>query len=152
LTDSPLSPGSQPWTGAPIRVVVAKGGLDAHERGVHVVVLGLRDAGFEVVYLGLRATPEQIVGAAIQDDVDVIGISSLSGGHRNFVARILELLRKAGADPVVVVGGLITPDDQEHLIDAGVARIFGQGSLVRDIVEFLHVAVAERRARSVPNR
>jgi methylmalonyl-CoA mutase C-terminal domain/subunit len=135
------------WSDAPIRVVFAKGGLDAHERGAHVVVLGLRDAGFEIVYLGLRSTPEEIVGAAIQDDADVIGISSLSGGHRKFISRILELLNEEGADPVIVVGGLISSEDQEYLLSAGVSRIFGQGTLVRDIVEFLQQAVAARRAR-----
>jgi methylmalonyl-CoA mutase C-terminal domain/subunit len=141
------TPVQRGWNEAPIRVVFAKGGLDAHERGAHVVVLGLRDAGFEIVYLGLRSTPEEIVGAAIQDDADVIGISSLSGGHRKFISRILELLNDEGADPVIVVGGLISPDDQEYLLGAGVARIFGQGTLIRDIVGFLEGAVSVRRAR-----
>ncbi|MDA8280001.1 MAG: cobalamin-dependent protein [Actinomycetota bacterium] len=131
--------------GPPIRVVFAKGGLDAHERGAHVVVLGLREAGFEVVYMGLRRTPEEVVRAAVQEDADVIGVSSLSGGHRGFVHRILELLHEAGATPVVVVGGLIPDEDQSELLGAGVDRIFGQGALVSDIAEFLRGAVAERR-------
>lgn len=131
--------------GPPIRVIFAKGGLDAHERGAHVVVLGLREAGFEVVYMGLRRTPEEVVRAAVQEDADVIGVSSLSGGHRGFVQRIIELLREADAHPVIVVGGLIPEEDQPAMLQAGVDRIFGQGALVSDIAEFLHGAVAERR-------
>lgn len=138
--------------GRPIRVIFAKGGLDAHERGAHVVVLGLREAGFEVVYLGLRRTPEEIVRAVLQEDADVVGVSSLSGGHRGFVLRILRLLGEGGADPVVVVGGLISAKDQDELLGAGVARIFGQGSLVKDIADFLRAAVAERRARAGQDR
>lgn len=133
--------------GGPVRVVFAKGGLDAHERGAHVVVLGLREAGFEVVYLGLRRTPEEITQAAIQEDADVIGISSLSGGHRGFVSRILELLHEADADIIVVVGGLIPEADQEVLLKLGVARIFGQGALVTEIADFLYEATIERRKR-----
>lgn len=131
--------------GGPIRVVLAKGGLDAHERGAHVVVLGLREAGFEVIYMGLRRTPEEVVRAAVQEDADVVGISSLSGGHRGFVRRILELLQQEGADPVVVVGGLIPEEDQQSLLDAGVGRIFGQGALVSDIAQYLRTAVGARR-------
>ena len=140
------------WSRRPIRMVFAKAGLDAHERGAHVVVLGLREAGFEVVYLGLRRTPEEIVRAALQEDADVIGVSSLSGGHRGFVLRILELLRLEGGDPVVVVGGLVSKDDQEFLLNAGVARIFGQGSLVKDIASFLEGVVADRRAQAAENQ
>ena len=128
-------------------MIFAKGGLDAHERGAHVVVLGLREAGFEVVYLGLRRTPEQIVQAAIQEDADVIGISSLAGGHRNFVADVVQLLRDQDADVIVTVGGLIPPEDQAELLDLGVGRIFGQGASVNDIAAYLQAAVAERRAR-----
>ena len=133
------------YEGGPMRVVFAKGGLDAHERGAHVVVLGLREAGFEVVYMGLRRTPEEVVRAAVQEDADVVGISSLSGGHRGFVRRILELLQQQGADPVVVVGGLIPEEDHQPLLDAGVGRIFGQGALVSDIADYLRTAVAVRR-------
>lgn len=134
-------------TSAPIRVIFTKGGLDAHERGAHVVVLGLREAGFEVVYMGLRRTPEEIVRAAVQEDADVIGVSSLSGGHRSFVLGILDLLHEAEADPVVVLGGLIPDEEQPKLLEAGVGQIFGQGTLVSDIAEYLRQAVAERRAR-----
>ncbi|MHB8190910.1 MAG: cobalamin B12-binding domain-containing protein [Ferrimicrobium sp.] len=133
--------------GGPVRVVLAKGGLDAHERGVHVVVLGLREAGFEVVYLGLRRTPEEIVRAAIQEDADVIGISSLSGGHSGFVTHVLDLIHGEGADVTVVLGGLIPEADQTRLLGQGVARIFGQGALVSDIAEFLLDATIERRRR-----
>ena len=134
-----------PSASRPIRVVFAKAGLDAHERGVHVVVLGLREAGFEVVYLGLRRTPEEIVRAVVQEDADVLGLSSLADGHRGAVVRILELLAEQGADPIVVVGGLIPEQDHPMLISAGVARIFGPGSQVRDIAAFLENAVTERR-------
>ena len=140
--DGPADP-----EGGPIRMVFAKGGLDAHERGAHVVVLGLREAGFEVVYLGLRRTPEQIVQAAVQEDADVIGISSLAGGHRGFVVDVMRLLREQDADIIVTVGGLIPAEDQQELLDAGVGRIFGQGASVNDIAAYLRAAVAERRAR-----
>ena len=131
----------------PVRMIFAKGGLDAHERGAHVVVLGLREAGFEVVYLGLRRTPTEIVEAAIQEDADVIGVSSLSGGHRGFILEILTRLADAGADVVVVAGGLIPEDDQKQLLAAGVSRIFGQGALVGDMADYLRTATDERRAR-----
>lgn len=133
--------------GGPVRMIFAKSGLDAHERGAHVVVLGLREAGFEVVYLGLRRTPDQIVQAAIQEDADAIGLSSLAGAHRGFVREVIDRLREADADILVVVGGLIPREDHQELLDAGVARIFGQGSSVNDIATYLRTAVAERRAR-----
>jgi methylmalonyl-CoA mutase, C-terminal domain len=133
----------------PIRVVFAKGGLDAHERGAHAVVLGLREHGFEVIYMGLRRTADQIVQAAVQEDADVVGISSLSGGHRGFIKDVLAGLSKAGADPVVVAGGLIPEADQTELIAAGVSRIFGQGALVSDIAKYLEAEVGARRARSL---
>ncbi len=132
--------------GRPIRVIVTKGGLDAHERGAHAVVLGLRQSGFEVIYMGLRRTAGQIVEAAVQEDVDVVGISTLSGGHRRFIRDVLAGLRAAGADPVVVAGGLIPDADQRDLIDAGVSRIFGQGALISDIANYLQSAVEARRA------
>lgn len=143
--DEPRSGRAYATRERPIRMVFAKGGLDAHERGAHVVVMGLREAGFEVVYMGLRRTPEEVVRAAIQEDADVIGVSSLSGGHRKFVQRIIELLSEAGADPVVVVGGLVPEEDQPTLLQAGVDRIFGQGALVGDIADYLRGAVTDRR-------
>ena len=138
----------RPGTNRPIRVVLAKGGLDAHERGALTVTLGLRAAGFEVSYLGLRRTPDEVVAAAIRDGADVIGISTLSGGHRSFVTKVLERLREAGASPLVVVGGLVPADAQDELLNAGVARIFGQGALVSDIAEYLIGAVEKKRKES----
>lgn len=128
----------------PIRVIVAKGGLDAHERGAHVVVLGLREAGFEVIYLGLRRTPEEIWRAAVQEDVDVVGISSLSGSSRNFMSRLLELRSEIGSRALVVVGGLVDPADQVLLKEAGVSAIYGQGTLVSHIADSLRQAVRAR--------
>jgi methylmalonyl-CoA mutase C-terminal domain/subunit len=125
-------------------MILAKCGLDAHERGVHVIALGLREAGFEVIYLGLRRTPEEIVNAAVQEDADVIGISSLSGGHLKFIKKIIDLTRDEVA-PLIVVGGLVPERDQETLLGAGVFRIYGAGSLVSDIAADLTEAVAERR-------
>jgi methylmalonyl-CoA mutase C-terminal domain/subunit len=141
------SSGGEVLPGGPVRMIFAKGGLDAHERGAHVVVLGLREAGFEVVYLGLRRTPEQIVQAAVQEDADVIGISSLAGGHKGFVNDVLDRVRESGADILVIVGGLIPVEDQQQLLDAGVSHIFGQGSSVNDIATQLLAATAKRRAR-----
>jgi methylmalonyl-CoA mutase, C-terminal domain len=128
----------------PVRMILAKCGLDAHERGVHVIALGLREAGFEVIYLGLRRTPEEIVLAALQEDADVIGISSLSGGHLKFVKRIIEQAGH-GVPPLIVVGGLVPERDQQALLEAGVFRIYGAGSLVGDIAADLRDAVAKRR-------
>jgi methylmalonyl-CoA mutase cobalamin-binding domain/chain len=113
--------------GRRIRVLVGKAGLDGHDRGVKVVARILRDAGMEVVYTGLHRTPEQIVNAAVQEDVDVVGISLLSGAHLTLMPCILELLRAAGAgDIAVVVGGVIPDEDVEPLRAMGVAEIFGQ--------------------------
>ena len=113
--------------GRRIRVLVGKAGLDGHDRGVKVVARILRDAGMEVVYTGLHRTPEQIVNAAVQEDVDVVGISLLSGAHLTLMPRILDLLRAAGAgDIAVVVGGVIPDEDVEPLRAMGVAEIFGQ--------------------------
>ncbi|HMN70277.1 MAG TPA: cobalamin-dependent protein [Rhodoblastus sp.] len=135
-------------TNQPIRVVVAKGGLDAHERGALTVTFGLRAAGFDVSYLGLRRTPVEVVEAALQNGADVIGISTLSGGHRSFVKKVLERLREAGASSLVVVGGLVPPEAHQELLDSGVARIFGQGALVSEIAEYLVEAVEKKRKES----
>jgi len=129
-------------TGAPIRVVVAKPGLDGHDRGAKVVARALRDAGIEVVYTGLHQTPEQIVETAIQEDADAVGISILSGAHMTLVPRILELLRENGAEDVlVVVGGTIPADDATELKQQGVAAVFGPGAPTSEIVDFLRGAV-----------
>src|SRR5579884_992938 len=125
-----------------IRVVVAKPGLDGHDRGAKIIARALRDAGMEVIYTGLHQTPEQIVETAIQEDADAVGISILSGAHMTLVPRILELLRENGADDVVVVvGGTIPPDDAAALRQQGVAEVFGPGAPTTAIVEFLNARV-----------
>jgi methylmalonyl-CoA mutase C-terminal domain/subunit len=121
-----------------IRVVIAKPGLDGHDRGAKVIARALRDAGMEVIYTGLHQTPEQIVETAIQEDADAIGISILSGAHMTLVPRIIELLRANEVDDVVVVvGGTIPTDDAETLRELGVAEIFTPGASTGAIVEFL---------------
>jgi methylmalonyl-CoA mutase C-terminal domain/subunit len=122
----------------PIRVVIAKPGLDGHDRGAKVIARALRDAGFEVVYTGLHQTPEQIVETAIQEDADAVGVSILSGAHMTLVPRIVEGLREGGADDVVVVvGGTIPRGDAEALKQLGVAEVFTPGAPLSEIVEFL---------------
>ena len=125
-----------------IRVVVAKPGLDGHDRGAKIIARALRDAGMEVIYTGLHQTPEQIVETAIQEDADAVGISLLSGAHMTLVPRILDLLRDNDADDVLVVlGGTIPGDDADELKRQGVAAVFGPGAPTTDIVEFLKGAV-----------
>jgi methylmalonyl-CoA mutase C-terminal domain/subunit len=130
-----------------IRVIVAKPGLDGHDRGAKVVARALRDAGMEVIYTGLRQTPEQVVEAAVQEDVDVIGLSILSGAHTYLVPRIVELLKEAGMDDVLVtVGGIIPGDDVPMLNEHGVTGIFGPGTPTDEIVEFIRVNAPVRAA------
>ncbi len=125
-------------TAAPIRVVVAKPGLDGHDRGAKVVARALRDAGMEVIYTGLHQTPEQIVDTAIQEDADCVGLSVLSGAHMTLFARVLDLLRERGADDIVVFGGGIIPEaDLPELTRLGVAKIFTPGATTRDIVAWV---------------
>jgi methylmalonyl-CoA mutase C-terminal domain/subunit len=120
------------------RVIVAKPGLDGHDRGAKIVARALRDAGFEVIYTGLHQTPEQIVETAIQEDADAVGISILSGAHMTLVPRILDLLSERGADDVLVlVGGTIPGDDIVELKRRGVAEVFTPGAPTSDIVDFL---------------
>jgi methylmalonyl-CoA mutase, C-terminal domain len=122
----------------PIKVLIAKAGLDGHERGALVVAMGLRDAGMEVVYTGIRNTPEQIVASAIQEDVDVIGLSSLSGGHMAQFKRVMELLKKEKVKGTFVfAGGIIPDDDVKKLRKLGIKEVFGPGSSLASIVEFL---------------
>jgi methylmalonyl-CoA mutase cobalamin-binding domain/chain len=126
-----------------IRVVVAKPGLDGHDRGAKIIARALRDAGMEVIYTGLHQTPDQIVETVIQEDADAVGISILSGAHMTLVPRIVELLREQGADDVlVVVGGTIPTDDAAALKEQGVAEVFGPGAPTTSIVEFLQGALA----------
>jgi len=128
-----------------IRVVVAKPGLDGHDRGAKIVARALRDAGVEVIYTGLHQTPEQVVATAIQEDADAIGLSVLSGAHNYLFKRVLELLREKGAADVVVFGGgIIPPADIEALKAIGVKELFGPGTSTRDIIRFVqeHVRAA----------
>jgi len=126
-----------------IRVLIAKPGLDGHDRGAKVIARSLRDAGMEVIYTGLRQTPEQIVSAAVQEDVDVIGLSILSGAHMVILPRVLELLREKGvAGQITLVAGGIIPDaDIETLKKAGVAEIFQPGTSSQDIIDFIRQVV-----------
>jgi methylmalonyl-CoA mutase C-terminal domain/subunit len=129
-----------------IRVLVAKPGLDGHDRGAKVVASALRDGGLEVIYTGLHQTPEMIVNAAVQEDVDVVAMSILSGAHMTMFPRVLELLKEKGADDVIVTGGGIIPDeDMEKLVGMGVDRLFGPGTDTRDIVTYIKEAVAQKR-------
>lgn len=118
-----------------IRVLVAKPGLDGHDRGAKVVARGLRDAGFEVIYTGLHQTPEMVVSAAMQEDVDVVGLSILSGAHIPLVTAIQELMKKQGMEKPIFVGGIIPADDAKQLLSQGVAAVFGPGSSIQDIVD-----------------
>ncbi len=124
-----------------VRVLVAKPGLDGHDRGAKVVARALRDAGFEVIYTGIRQTPEQIVESVIQEDVDVLGISILSGAHMVLIPKILRLLEekglKPGEDVLVIAGGIIPPDDAQELEKIGVGRVFGPGSPISEIIAFI---------------
>ena len=126
-----------------IRVLVAKPGLDGHDRGAKVIARALRDAGMEVIYTGLRQTPEQIAAAALQEDVDVIGISILSGAHMAIVPRVLELLREKGVAEQItlVVGGIIPDADIEPLKKAGVAEVFQPGTSSQEIIDFIQRSV-----------
>jgi methylmalonyl-CoA mutase C-terminal domain/subunit len=125
-----------------IRVVIAKPGLDGHDRGAKIIARALRDAGMEVIYTGLHQTPEQIVETAIQEDADAVGLSILSGAHMTLVPRIVEGLRARDADDVlVVVGGTIPEDDAAELKAAGVAEVFTPGAPTSEIVDFLRTAV-----------
>jgi methylmalonyl-CoA mutase C-terminal domain/subunit len=122
----------------PIKVLIAKPGLDGHDRGAKVLARGLRDEGFEVVYTGLRQTPEMVVNAALQEDVDVVGLSILSGAHMTLVPRITALMRERGLEDILVTaGGIIPDDDIEPLREAGVARVFGPGTTIGEVAAFL---------------
>lgn len=122
----------------PIRVLVAKPGLDGHDRGAKVIARALRDAGMEVIYTGLRQTPEQIVAAAVQEDVDVVGLSILSGAHNHLFPRVVELLREQGVDDVLIIGGGVIPDeDIPGLKEAGVAEIFTPGTTTTYMIDYI---------------
>ncbi len=132
-------------TKRPFRVLVAKPGLDGHDRGALVVARALRDAGMEAIYTGLRRTPEQIVEAALQEDVDAIGVSVLSGAHHHLLARIVELLKERGMEDLLVFAGGIIPDrDTSGLLELGVAAVFQPGASTDEIVRFVSERLASR--------
>lgn len=131
------------------RVLVAKPGLDGHDRGIKVVARALRDAGVEVIYTGLHQTPEQIASAAIQEDVDAVGLSCLSGAHMTLFPKVVELLREQGGDDIVVFGGGIIPDsDVPALKDAGIQEIFTPGAPTKEIVKWVESHVGQAQAKS----
>jgi methylmalonyl-CoA mutase C-terminal domain/subunit len=130
----------------PIRVLVAKPGLDGHDRGAKVVAAALRDAGMEVIYTGLHQTPEMIASAAVQEDVDVVGLSILSGAHMTLFPRVRELLRDAGRDDVLITGGGIIPrEDMDELTRQGVGRLFGPGTPTAELIDYIKQRFAERQ-------
>jgi methylmalonyl-CoA mutase, C-terminal domain len=134
-----------------IRVVIAKPGLDGHDRGAKVVARALRDAGVEVIYTGLHQTPEQIVAAALQEDADAIGLSVLSGAHMTQFARVLELLAERGATDITVFGGGIIPDDDiAELQRMGVARIFTPGAPTTEIVDWVRAELGQHASSNAP--
>jgi methylmalonyl-CoA mutase, C-terminal domain len=131
-----------PATEKKIRVVVAKPGLDGHDRGAKIIARALRDAGMEVIYTGLHQTPEQIVETVIQEDADAVGLSILSGAHMTLVPRVMELLKEQGADDVVVtLGGTIPSDDVKELKQLGVSEVFTPGASTQEAVDFIRSAV-----------
>ncbi len=137
-----MSAGAEQPQGRKIRVLLAKPGLDGHDRGVHVIAAALRDAGCEVIYTGLRQTPESIVNAAVQEDVDAIGLSVLSGAHMTQFSQVLAQIKAQGLDDVLLFGGGIIPrEDMQELQKMGVGRMFGPGTPMHEIVDYLRSAV-----------
>ena len=132
----------------PIRVLVAKPGLDGHDRGAKVIARALRDSGMEVIYTGIRQTPQMIVQAAIQEDVDVLGMSILSGAHLEILPGIMDLLKEeALGDVLVIVGGIIPESDRQPLLDLGISGVFGPGTSTGAISEFIEAKIEERGVR-----
>lgn len=130
------------------RIVIAKPGLDGHDRGAKVVARALRDAGFEVVYTGLHQTPEQIAETAVQEDADAVGLSVLSGAHMTLFPKVVEELRARGAGDVLVFGGgIIPPEDVQPLKEAGLTEVFTPGTSLQEIVEWVRAALEEKRAK-----
>jgi methylmalonyl-CoA mutase C-terminal domain/subunit len=129
----------------PIKVLIAKPGLDGHDRGAKVLARGLRDEGFEVVYTGLRQTPEMVVTAALQEDVDVVGLSILSGAHMTLLPKITQLMKDQGLDDVLVTaGGIIPDDDVPALQEAGISRVFGPGTTIAQVADYFRSHVRAR--------
>jgi methylmalonyl-CoA mutase C-terminal domain/subunit len=133
----------------PIRVLVAKPGLDGHDRGAKVVAAALRDAGMEVIYTGLHQTPEMIATAAVQEDADVVGLSILSGAHMTLIPRVVELLREQGRDDILVTGGGIIPkEDMDALEVQGVGKLFGPGTPTGELIDYIKTWFADRERQS----
>ena len=133
-------------TSRKIRVLVAKPGLDGHDRGAKVIARGLKDAGMEVIYLGLRLTPEQIAEAAIQEDVDIVGLSCLSGAHMALFPKIVKLIRKKSRkDILVIVGGIIPKKDVPKLKEADIAQVFGPGTPITEISQFIEASLQKEK-------
>ena len=146
-TESEQQTGEQQTSGQqPIRCMVAKVGLDGHDRGAHVIARAFRDAGFEVIYSGLHKAPEEIVQAAVQEDVDVLGISILSGAHDTLIPKVMDGLEEYGAkgDTLVLAGGVIPEEDRAELKEEGVAEIFGPGTSIEETIEFVRENAPER--------
>ena len=134
-----------------IRVLIAKPGLDGHDRGARVVANALRDAGMEVIYAGLQQTPQMVVNAAIQEDVYVVALSILSGAHMTIFPRVLQLLREQGAGDILVTGGgIISAEDMAELQRLGTGRLFGPGASLQEAIDYIRAEVRQRRARRVP--
>ncbi|HEY6220542.1 MAG TPA: cobalamin B12-binding domain-containing protein [Gemmatimonadaceae bacterium] len=130
----------------PIRVLVAKPGLDGHDRGAKVVAAALRDAGMEVIYTGLHQTPEMIANAAIQEDVDVVGLSVLSGAHMTLFGRVRDLLAESGRDDILLTGGGIIPkEDMDELQSRGIGKLFGPGTPTTDLIDYIKQWFSERQ-------
>ncbi len=149
MTQTPETAETANKTGAqrPIRVLIAKPGLDGHDRGAKVIARALRDAGMEVIYTGLRQTSDMIVSAAVQEDVDVVGLSILSGAHMHYFQEITDKLRAKGADDILIFGGGIVPDeDLPKLKEMGVSAIFTPGTSTQEVVKFLREALPETKA------
>jgi methylmalonyl-CoA mutase C-terminal domain/subunit len=127
-----------------IRVLIAKPGLDGHDRGAKVIARALRDAGMEVIYTGLRQTPEMIANAALQEDIDAVGLSILSGAHMTLVPRVLELMKANGQEALVFVGGIIPDEDAEQLMKIGVKAIYGPGTPTTKVIDDLQSACSEK--------
>lgn len=130
----------------PVRVLIAKVGLDGHDRGAKVIATALRDAGMEVIYTGLRQTPEMVVNAALQEDVDVIGVSILSGAHNTVFPKIIDIMKEKQLDDTLLIGGGIIPDDDMMTLNQqGVAKLFPPGTATSEIVEYIHQKVGDKK-------
>jgi methylmalonyl-CoA mutase C-terminal domain/subunit len=134
-----------------LRLLIGKVGLDGHDRGAKIIARALRDAGYEVIYTGLHQTPEQVVATAVQEDVDAIGLSILSGAHNTLFPKVVHLLKEKGAEDIIVFGGGIIPDeDIPHLLNSGVTKIFTPGTATGDVISFLKAVVEPARAEAKP--